>query len=168
MSFLFNEIRYATWLVQTDNNARQAGIIDGQIAPCVHKKIKNFLFDCKKMFQSFNLADFHNRKEQDFYRTKKGNIKKSPMLYIKSFFYDIDNDYLILYCRIYGKDTPITITNNGKIYSVKNANTGGNVQEKITRFLIGICEYWIPSEQSFERHTVINLMPAWRQNPNMA
>ena len=150
MAYLYDEIRYATWLVRTDKYARDAGVYDGQIAPSVKAKIKAFLVNCKKMFQSFN---------------KDLNSKH---LYIKSIFFDGEKDCLIIYTRLNGKDTAIKIVNQGRAYVIKNATTGAPIREDIRRFLTGICEYWIPSEDSFYNHKAINLMPQWRLNPNAA
>lgn len=166
MSYLYNEIRYAAWLLHTDKNARTSGQTDGQIAPSVAKKIKSFLANTKTMFQKINLEHGHNRKSKTMPKDRHGKIIKKKDFYIKSFFYDVKADCLVLYCRICGIDTEIRILPRRNGTGI--CPIGHGVTEKAAQFLEGICAYWIPSESSFENHKAINLMPAWRKNPNAA
>lgn len=166
MSYLFNEVRYAAWLLHTDKMARTSGQIDGQIAPSVAKKIKGFLANTKTVFQKMNLEHGYNRQTKAMPKDRHGRIVKKKDLYIKSFFYDVERDCLVLYCRVRGIDTEIHILPRQNGTGICPAGHG--LTEKAAQFLEGICAYWIPSEDGFQNHAAINLMPAWRRNPNAA
>lgn len=136
---LFLEIAYASRLLKQDKAARDRLEFDGRISSKAKKDIKTFLAWTKQAFQKLNTC---------------------TGLYIKSFFFDVERGLLVLYTRQNGNDTKWEISPAGKDKYTFNGK--GVINGNMRRHIIGMLEYYIPSENSLTNHTAINLMPSWR------
>lgn len=160
MSYLYHEIMYASKLLADNQAAVNAKTFDGRISnECAHR-IKKFLLHCKIAMQKMNFEKLRFGKRN--YGTNAGKV-----LYIKSFWPDIQGNRIILYARLYGSDTKIFIRCLGnEVYSIKTEN-GSVISGSLHRILTGIMEYYIPSECSMDNYKSINLLGLWRENPSM-
>lgn len=161
MAKLYDEIFYAAYLLQED---RTGGT---PLAPKVRQKITRFMAQAKKSLQTMTVEHgARDRKDKGLRRDSHGRIEKGRLFYIKSFYYSIQDAALVCYTRICGQDTRLDIRRDQRgIYNI-TLDRGGVCPSKISQFLTGVLDYWIPSENSLERYSV-NLMPAWRHNPHM-
>lgn len=168
MAYLFQEIEYASYLLARNKKAQAEKTYIGAISNHAQEQVKNFLFQCKITLQKMNLtALIGNRKLQ-----KSAIASAKGTLYIKSFFYDMTNQRLILYTRLHGKDRAISIRHIGNGKFDMTDNNGQKIADKIHRILSGIMSYWIASEYSMFNHTgigdaPISIMPVWRHNPDI-
>lgn len=157
MASLYEEIFYAAYLLKGDT----------PLSPKVRQKISSFMAQCKRSLQTATIEHgARDRKDKGLCRDKHGRLEKGGVFYIKSFYYSIENDTLVLYTRIYGQDTRLDIRRDRRgVYNI-TLDRGGVCSPKIEKFLTGILDYWIPSENSLEKYGV-NLMPYWRHTPQM-
>lgn len=161
MAKLYDEIFYAAYLLQEDRNGKTT------LAPKTRQKIAGFMAQAKKSLQTMTAEQgARDRKDKGLRRDSHGRIDKGGIFYIKSFYFDIETNALVLYTRIFGQDTRLDVAQDkGAGYRI-TIDRGGICPPKIARFLAGVLDYWIPSENSLEKYSV-SLMPAWRHNPHM-
>lgn len=152
MAILYTEIAYAACLLQSHKTAVLRGELEGRISSKAQKDIKDFQRKFKNALQAMNYI-------QD--------------LYIKSFFYNTCRNYLTLYARVKGQDTPIICQHVGTKKGEgknKRRNIGAYaihaekcaISYRMRNMLAAMLDYYIPSENSLFNHAAINFMPNWR------